>query len=205
MNITVILAILIALTIHEAAHALAAYQLGDPTAKNEGRISLNPIRHLDLFGTILFLIVGIGWGKPVPVNPNYFENPKRDQALVALAGPASNFFLAAILAIPLKFYNFGFSSEINYLILIIFEINILLCAFNLIPVPPLDGSKILALLIPKTKYYQYEQFLNANLSYIVLVLLADIFFARNLLGFSVTWTILETITTLLKTIIFLGT
>jgi Zn-dependent protease len=205
MSIHVILAILIALTIHEAAHAVCAYKLGDPTAKNEGRVSLNPLRHLDLFGTILFLIIGIGWGKPVPVNPNYFENPKRDQALVALAGPASNFFLAVLLAIPLKFYNFGFSPEINYLLLIIFEINILLCAFNLIPIPPLDGSKILALLIPKTKYYQYEQFLNANLSYIVLILLADIFFARNILGFSVTWTILETMTTILKTVIFLGT
>jgi Zn-dependent protease len=205
MSIQFILSILIALTIHEAAHAYSAQLLGDPTAKNEGRVSLNPIKHLDFFGTLLFIMLDIGWGKPVPVNPNYFENPRRDQALVALAGPASNFLLAAILAIPLKFFDFGFSSQANSAILTLFNVNILLCAFNLIPFPPLDGSKILALLIPKTKYYQYEQFLNANLSYIILFLISDIYLFQKLFGFSITRTILESIITIIKTIIFLGT
>jgi Zn-dependent protease len=197
--------IIIALTIHEAAHALTSYLLGDPTAKQEGRISLNPIRHLDLYGSLLFLIAGFGWGKPVPVNPHYFTNPKRDQALTALAGPASNFLLAAILAIPLKFVAVELGTVPLFFLQTLFEINILLCAFNLIPIPPLDGSKILAIFIPKSKYYQYEEFLQANLSYIIILVFADLYLFSSWFGFSVVRTILDFMVTLLKTIIFLGT
>jgi Zn-dependent protease len=204
-SITAIICIIIALTIHEAAHALAAYLLGDSTAKNQGRISLNPLKHLDLYGSILFLLVGIGWGKPVPINPHYFKNPKRDQALVAFAGPASNFLLAALLAIPLKFFNFGLPSEVNIFLLILFEINVLLCAFNLIPIPPLDGSKILAIFIPQKQFYKYQDFLNANLTYIILFIFADMQLFSSLFGFSIVSTILNIMTTTIKTIIYLGT
>lgn len=205
MNLYSISAIIIALTIHEAAHALSANMLGDPTAKNQGRISLNPIRHLDLYGSLLFLFAGIGWGKPVPVNPNYFANPKRDQAIVAFAGPASNFLLAAILAIPLKFIDFNLNQFAFTFLSVLFDINILLCAFNLIPIPPLDGSKILAIFLPRTTYYKYQEFINGNLAYILIFLFADLYLFRDFIGFSIILSLLEIITTTLKTIIYLGT
>lgn len=202
--IYVLPAIIIALTIHEAAHAITAYWLGDPTAKQEGRVSLNPLKHLDLYGSILFLIAGIGWGKPVPINPHYFTHPKRDQALTALAGPASNFLLAIIIAIPLKFADFGTHSYLQLFLSGLFEINVLLCAFNLIPVPPLDGSKILAIFLPQRAFYRYQEFLNANLSYIVIILFADMFLFQKWFGFSIFQTIIGSIVTALKAVIFLG-
>lgn len=195
-------AILIALTIHEAAHALVAYWLGDPTAKNLGRISLNPARHLDLYGSLLFLIARIGWGKPVPVNPQYFKNPKRDGALVALAGPLSNFILAVIIAIPLVFAP---ENPFYTFLEVTFELNVLLCALNLIPIPPLDGSKILAIFLPKATYYRYEQFLNANLAYIIIIFFIDAYFLPQYTGFSIIQETLSFLTGIIKTIIFLGT
>ena len=163
---TFIIAILIALSVHEWAHAFVAYRLGDPTAKNEGRVTLNPIAHLDPVGTILFILVGFGWGKPVPVNPMYFSHYKRDSALVAAAGPASNFVLATgafILITMLGLQTIGgsilqqFASQLLHDIL---TINLVLMAFNLLPVAPLDGSKVIHLFIPLNYEEQYQEFMS---------------------------------------------
>lgn len=197
-----IIAILLALTIHEAAHALAAKWLGDHTAEKLGRISLNPAKHLDMWGSLLFLFVGIGWGKPVPVNPTYFKNPKRDHALVALAGPVSNFLLAILFALPIIFAP---THPLTAIALIHFELNVLLCAFNLIPIPPLDGSKIAAILLPKHLYYKYNEFIQGNLAYIIIFFLFDLYVLESIIGFSLTHSVIQFLTGIIKTVIFLGT
>jgi Zn-dependent protease len=199
--LNLIIAILAALTIHEYSHALVAYWLGDPTAKNAGRLTLNPIKHLDPWGTLLFLIARIGWGKPVPTNPSYFKNPKRDSALVALAGPASNIILAILLTIPM---GLQMPLALASLIQLTFYINIVLAVFNLIPIPPLDGSKIIAILLPKNTYYKYINFLNANLAYIVIFLFADIYLLESIIGFSIIGSIVEFMSGLVITAINLG-
>lgn len=153
--------ILLALTCHEYAHGYVAWILGDPTAKNAGRLTMNPLKHLDPIGTIAIFIIKFGWAKPVPVNPAYFKHPKQDMLWVALAGPVANLFLAIITAILLKvlaqvYGSFPVNSAINtmiispLLIMLVYSliINILLCCFNLLPIPPLDGSKILTGLLP---------------------------------------------------------
>jgi len=196
-----IISVLIAVTIHEAAHAMTAYLLGDPTAKKAGRLSLNPLKHLDLYGFILFLFAGIGWGKPVPTNAQYFKNPKRDSAIVALAGPISNFILAILLAVPLQMQ---LSASIEELITYIFTINIVLGAFNLIPIPPLDGSKVLAIFLPQRTYYKYQSFIQANLSYLIILIFADKFIIQDLFGFSIFGEIVSFISGLITTLILLG-
>jgi len=145
-----ILAMLISSTFHEYAHAFTAYKLGDDTAKAEGRMTLNPLAHIDPIGLISMLITGIGWSKPVPVNSYNFENPKKGNALVSIAGPISNVVLAFVSAGLLKLVLLGlippFFVNFIYTMLII---NISLALFNLMPIPPLDGSHILELFIPR--------------------------------------------------------
>lgn len=147
--ISIIIGFLVAISVHECAHAWMANMLGDPTAKHEGRLSLNPLRHLDPLGTITLLLVHFGWGKPVPVNSNNLNHPLRDNALIALAGPMSNFITAAILAIPVKhllpLWQGPGSTFVITTLAITVSINIVLMIFNLIPIPPLDGSKLLFL------------------------------------------------------------
>lgn len=162
---TFIISILVALAVHEWAHAFVAYRLGDATAKMEGRLTLNPIAHLDPIGTILFLLVGFGWGKPVPVDPRAFRKPKRDSALVALAGPASNLLLATAATVMLAIVGeqgtvlaqgmpggLVDSPVVIRLMRILMSeliwINLILMAFNLLPIAPLDGSKVLRPFIP---------------------------------------------------------
>ena len=156
------LAVLLILPIHEFAHGLAAYALGDPTAKDSGRLTLNPIKHLDLFGSICLVLFHFGWAKPVPVNARYFEKPKRDFALVALAGPLVNILLA-LLSVPLwlalrnlyisTFEAEAFLSTFIYTCLqfigIFHSVNLGLAIFNLLPIPPLDGSRILSAFLPR--------------------------------------------------------
>lgn len=181
---TFIIAVLIALSVHEWAHGFVAYKLGDPTAKYEGRLTLNPISHLDPIGTLLFILVGFGWGKPVPVNPQYFKHYKRDTALVAIAGPISNFLLASIAFLVLALV--GKSSlvssptivtdtsavirVITMLMTDFLQINLVLMAFNLLPIAPLDGSKVLRPFIPYQYDRQYEEFM-ANGPRILLILI----------------------------------
>jgi len=154
--IFVIVGLLLALSLHEAAHAYVAYYLGDRTAKDEGRLTLNPFAHLDIFGTLCLIFFKFGWGKPVPVNPRNFINPSIGNFLVAIAGPLTNIVLAILLAgiirlIPQGSIAFAIIDAIVY-------INILLAFFNLIPIPPLDGSKILGLFMSEHAYYELERF-----------------------------------------------
>ncbi len=177
--IVILIIIGIILPIHEFAHAYAAYKLGDPTAKYEGRMTLNPIAHLDLFGTILLLIAGIGWGKPVPVNPFNLKH-RYGETIVSLAGPLSNLLLALILAVisallPESLRTFGVFN-LNTLLLTIIRFSVLLGVFNLIPIPPLDGSKILFDLLPPS----YENFKRNLESYGPIILL--LFFLTQLNG-----------------------
>jgi len=146
----------LAVIIHEVAHGLMAYKLGDPTAKYAGRLTLNPLAHIDPFGTIILPIFLIftnspfvfGWAKPVPVNFAGLRNPKRDIALVGLAGPLANIVLAVIISILLKFYPFGILQDFMVL-------NLVLAVFNLIPIPPLDGSRVLIGFLPQRLAYKY--------------------------------------------------
>ena len=168
MNIQVLILlappILLALTFHEFMHGWIAYKLGDPTAKMAGRLSMNPLVHLDPFGTIMIFLVRFGWAKPVPVNPSYFRNPKRDMLLVSLAGPGANMLLAFLSGLLFRSFHAG---SFNFLPTIVLQplyimvkyslqINLALAIFNLMPVPPLDGSKILYGLLPPQYDHVYE-------------------------------------------------
>lgn len=150
------LALIIAVTIHESAHALIADKLGDPTPSLAGRLSLNPLKHLDPIGTLMLLIFRFGWGKPVPFDPFNLRHPKRDSALIALAGPTSNLILAALLSIILKLT----ALPLLTLLIPIIIININLAIFNLLPIPPLDGSKILYGLLPLNWAEEYNSFMK---------------------------------------------
>ena len=167
-------AALLCLTVHELSHGAVAYVLGDPTAKDEGRLTLNPIKHIDPLGLLLMITAHVGWAKPVPVDMRYFKHPKRDMALTALAGPASNFLLAwvfLLLANLLGHLLVLFSPSIGLspcgLLPMLFLINaavlsIGLGVFNLFPIPPLDGSKILFSFLPDKIYYtilRYERYI----------------------------------------------
>jgi len=162
--------LLLALTLHEYAHGYVAYRLGDPTARNAGRLTLNPLSHLDPIGTLAFIFIKIGWAKPVPVNPAYFRNPRKDMLWVALAGPASNLLLAIISALLLRVVT-ALAGVIPYsqlleAVLVPFSwmlvasvwINLVLCVFNFLPIPPLDGSRILSGLLPAKLAYTYASY-----------------------------------------------
>ena len=158
-----IIVLLIAFTVHELAHAVTADYLGDPTPRRMGRITLNPLKHLDPFGTIMLIIAGFGWAKPVMVNPmNMRGNPRTSMAIVAIAGPLSNFVMAGIAAIffrtglvdiNLLMAGAGTLSLTNLLFQFLY-INLALAFFNLLPVPPLDGSKILYAILPAEMVYR---------------------------------------------------
>lgn len=181
-NITMFLAraivLIIAIPVHESAHALVSYWLGDPTAKQAGRITMNPFKHFDLMGSLCLLFAGIGWAKPVPIDPRYYRNPKRDMALSALAGPVSNILMASVAIIILKLFVFVFQvegavwifvAEVLYYMVIV---NITLGIFNLLPVPPFDGSRIFLTFLPAKAYFgvmKYER-------YIMIAVFAAVFF-----------------------------
>ncbi len=158
-----------AITVHEYAHGYVAYKLGDPTAKAAGRLTLNPLSHLDPIGAVCMVLVGFGWAKPVPINPFYFRNRKRDTALVSLAGPAANIvlaFLSTIVYVPLAvlYFKSGYNGILGFIVgtlQSLVSLNIGFAVFNLIPFPPLDGGKILGVLLPADTYMkllQYERF-----------------------------------------------
>ena len=174
--------LLFALTFHEFAHGFIAYRLGDPTAKNAGRLTLNPLKHLDPLGTIAFFFIKFGWAKPVPVNPNYFQNPKKDMLWVALAGPVTNLALAVVSAILTKgiwmlasALPYSAAAEaillpLNSMLMASVWINLVLCIFNFLPIPPLDGSRILVGLLPNDlalSYLRIERF-----GFIIIMVLA---------------------------------
>jgi Zn-dependent protease len=159
--IGLLLSLLIGITVHEFAHAWEANRLGDPTPKRLGRLSLNPIRHLDPFGTIFLLLVGFGWGKPVLYNPEYLRHGKKDELRIAIAGPISNLITALIFALPYRIAHYmhvDLSNNPLFIITaVITEINIILAVFNIIPIPPLDGSKIIFLFVSTETRIQIER------------------------------------------------
>ncbi|WP_419780510.1 site-2 protease family protein [Maridesulfovibrio sp.] len=174
---------LLAITCHEAAHGFAAYLLGDPTAKQAGRLTLNPLKHLDPMGTLALVLTRmIGWAKPVPVNPMYFKNPQRDMMIVALAGPAANMVLAVMFSIVVKVIGSLDANGLSPLMLKILVpammianagviINLALCFFNLLPIPPLDGSKIIAGFMPREAAFKFMSFRYGFIIVIVLAML----------------------------------
>jgi Zn-dependent protease len=158
-----LLGILIAITVHEYFHAYSANYFGDPTAKNRGRVSLNPLKHLDPVGTIFLFLAGFGWGKPVPINPNNLKNPKLDQLWIALSGPISNLLVAFIFAIPYKWALISgaelsiMNSPLFIISHYIVDINIILAIFNLLPIPPLDGADIIRVIVPEKIFYYFQK------------------------------------------------
>lgn len=189
LNIATLLAraivLLIAFTVHELAHAVTADRLGDPTPRRQGRITLNPLAHLDPIGTLMLLISGFGWAKPVMVQPAYLRgNPRTSMGIVAAAGPLSNLLMALVAAIPLRLglvdLSVRSSSEmlpsLSFLLFQFVFINLILLFFNLIPIPPLDGFKILTAVLPAEMAYQ----LRPLEQYGFLILLLAIFILPNL-------------------------
>lgn len=185
------LVLLLAFTIHELAHALTADYLGDPTPRRMGRITLNPIAHLDPFGTFMLLVAGFGWAKPVMVNPmNMRGNPRTAMAIVAVAGPLSNILLAILSAIPFRLglVNFVFTNTSGtflpspeFLLSEFIWINLILAFFNLIPIPPLDGSKILMAVLPMEVAIRIQ----AVQQYGFLILMALVFLVPAFINFLV--------------------
>ena len=160
-------AVFLCLTVHETCHGLAAYRLGDPTAKSMHRLSLNPLRHIDWLGLAMMFFVGFGWAKAVPVDPRYFKKPKEGMAITALAGPVSNFLLAALAIGTSKAiylyapYTPALDVIFTFLLYTVAPLSVGLGLFNLLPIPPLDGSKVLGALLPDATYFglmRYERY-----------------------------------------------
>ena len=202
--------ILIALSVHECAHAWAAYKLGDSTAKNFGRMTINPLKHLDPLGVLCMIVAGFGWARPVPVNSRNLRNPKRDMVLISLAGPASNIVLAFIGLLILRILQvlvlpalsaaaigtFGVDAIAMLLqfLMLFCMLNAGLAIFNLLPIPPLDGSHLLALILPSRiyfKYVQYERYISFALVLLLIFNVLDIplLFLRSYLLMGLEWII----------------
>lgn len=182
-------ALILAITVHEFAHAWAAVRLGDPTPKLQRRLTLNPFAHLDPLGTLLLFLVGFGWGKPVQFDPFNLENPRRDTALVSLAGPASNIILATITSIIYFLSSNGILPipiSLDFVFIFI-RLNIVLALFNLIPIHPLDGGKILVGILPPEEARQLDRFMNQYGIFLLIILIFPI------LGTAPIFTILDPI------------
>ena len=174
-----IIAILVALTVDEWAHAFIAWKLGDDTARWARRMTLNPLAHLDAVGAILFLLVGFGWAKPVPVDSRNFRHPVRDNALVAVAGPASNVVVAFIAAVGIVLLGMAPSMQgvawmmLRSILELSVRFNLALFAFNLLPIPPLDGSNIIRALLPWRMRERYEDLAQYGMWILLGVILAE--------------------------------
>ena len=185
-------ALVSALTVHEFGHALIAHRLGDETARLMGRLSLNPLRHLDPLGTLMLFVAGFGWGRPVPVNPALLQRGRQGMAVVSIAGPASNLLFAAGLAllvrvVPLDLFASTFrltspSGWIGALVVVAIFYNLLLGVFNIIPLAPLDGSKVVIGVAPRDLAYRLSRLEAYGPGILVLVVAANVIFRLNILG-----------------------
>jgi len=207
-----IAAIFISLAIHETSHGLVAYSLGDPTAKLQGRLSLNPMRHIDPVGTILLPLLlaaahmpVIGWAKPVPVDYSNFKNPVRDGGLTALAGPVSNLFQALFAAFLLTYLREFMPAVLIRFLWIYFYVNIALGIFNFLPLAPLDGSKIVGLIVPRRYHAKFLDFLDNSTIYFVIILLFDIYMMPSIVGFSIFGRVVGYLMDYVKFLIFSST
>lgn len=173
--IYVLPAVLIAICLHEFAHGAVSYSLGDPTPKMDGRLSLNPFHHLDLWGTLMLIFLGFGWAKPVAVDARYYKNPKGDMVKVALAGPLMNFFVAFISILIRELMEGMIANSITIycygLLDFVALINVGLGLFNLIPFPPLDGSKVVSALLPSDKYFAYMRYEQLGMIIVMILVL----------------------------------
>ena len=173
-------AVLLCLSVHETCHGLAALVLGDPTAKARHRLSLNPLRHIDWLGLAMMFVAGFGWAKPVPVNPNYFKKPKQGMAVTALAGPASNFLLALLAMLISRLiylyapYNPVWQTVFDFCLYTVAPLSIGLGLFNLLPLPPLDGSKVLAMFLPDRAYAVWMRYERYGMLVLLVLSFADI-------------------------------
>lgn len=203
LSLEYLLALAIIVTVHEWAHALAALRLGDPTAEREGRVSLNPLRHLDFFGTLSLFLFGFGWGKPVPMDSRNFVHPVRDEALTAGAGLMANLFLAILAAIPMQYLPETGFTWIRDFFSALMELSLVLFVFNLLPFPPMDGSHFIRLFLPKRLGERAEIFMRKSLPYCILFILADLYLLPRILGFSLIWTAVSNFTYWVKAAILL--
>ncbi len=185
-------AALLCITFHELSHGFVAWKLGDPTAKLAGRLTLNPLRHLDPLGFVMMVLLHVGWAKPVPIDLRYFKNPRRDMALTALAGPASNFLLAAaalLVGRVLLFADIGGMAGVYALLAVMYiaVLSVGLGVFNLIPIAPLDGSKVLISFLPERLYrvvLRYERW-----GMLALLLLVWLGVLNGPLNFLMSWAV----------------
>ena len=181
--------LMIAMMLHELAHGFVAYRLGDPTAKRAGRLSFNPIRHVDPVGTAMFFITYLfspfvfGWAKPVPVSPYYFKNRQRGMALVGLAGPVTNFILAVAFALILNAVQVDPDGIAFEVLFVAFQVNVVLGIFNLIPVPPLDGSRVVGAFLPREAYERWAALDQFGMIFAIIVLLIVVW--TGVLGWAV--------------------
>lgn len=173
-----LLALVIAITVHEFAHARSARAFGDPTAQEAGRNTLNPLAHYDLVGTTLLLWQGFGWAKPVPIDPSRMRNPRRHALLVSLWGPFSNILMAALLILPIRLAP-QMPELLLYFLLVAVMLNLGLAIFNMIPIPPLDGSHIITYLLPPRAAESWERF-NAQFGFILMI--GILWFGGSLMG-----------------------
>jgi Zn-dependent protease len=173
--------LLLSLTLHELAHGITADRLGDPTPREHGRLTLNPIAHLDPLGTTILVVTllyssfAFGWAKPVLVNPRYFRRPREGMAIVAIAGPATNFLLALLCLAMFRFFEIEPGTQLYEVLGTAFIVNVVLGVFNMIPIPPLDGSRVVAVLMDRSTYARWVQ-LDA---YGFIILLGLIFVFRD--------------------------
>ena len=201
--IYIIAALIIAIAVHEFSHALVATWLGDTTAKLAGRLTLNPLAHLDPVGTIVLLVAGFGWGKPVPYNPYYVRRGVWGETMIALAGPLSNIIVALLFALPGRIYFWQSGQMMNgnlwQFLATVVSINVILAAFNLLPIPPLDGSKLLYLIIDRLTFGGADWW--PQFERIGPMILLSLLFAERLFNLNILFKLLEPIIFLINWIV----